>query len=159
MAGLLTPLFRRRRRAVADGYYDYLAMSYRQEPPELEPRRYRWVVGREDDFADPISRIIAVLLRDAIGQNVGELTFASGPFRTRVLFGEGQDERLTLPRFHAPLLLLRLRGLCGLQSVGGSYPQQGSFAVVAGKNRYGVLVTITMTPWGEQATLNLAVAP
>lgn len=155
MAGLLTPLIPKRRRTGIDKISEILA----SEETEIGPRRYRWVTGREGIFSEPIALLLGLLIREAVQEKVSEVIIAPGGFDTRVVFREQEAERLRLRRFHAPLLTQRLRDLCGLPAARGYYPQQGSFTLLRSKARYGVQVTITQTPWGEQSVLTIAVAP
>ena len=155
MAGLLTPLIPKRRRTGADRISELLAA----EETESSPRRYRWVTGREGIFSEPIALLLGLLIREAVEAEMSTVTIVPGGFDTRVLLGGGETERLHLRRFHAPLLTQRLRDLCGLPAARGYYPQQGSFTLLRSNARYGVQVTITQTPWGEQSLITIAVAP
>lgn len=107
----------------------------------------------------PTRRLAEAVLRAAIAGGATELhlTPAARSGNVRFFAGDQLRREVALRPFPFGLLFTRIKEMAGLPADSGGAPcAVGSFRLSHGNGRYGVLVTVTQTPWGETVALALA---
>ena len=117
-----------------------------------------WLPSPDSDaYSAAVARLADTLLRE--GLRAGAATILLEPQSRSVVVSHQTEqtlhEQVRLPRHLSGLLLAHWRSVAGMNPAEGHYPQQGCFIALFGAVRHGILVSITLTPWGERVELSL----